>query len=84
MRSDDSQDRRSVDVVRPEGAPTWITARMIGNTIETWQPYYAKPLTEEDAVGILIAVDRLATALGEQDGEAVSGSGSRLKQRARA
>lgn len=84
MRSDAPQDRKSVDVARPEGAPTWITVRMIVNTIETWQPYYPTPLTEEDAVGILIAADRLAAALGEQDGEEVPGSGSRLKQRARA
>lgn len=32
------------------GAPKWITPELIGLTLKVWQPYYAAPLSSDDAV----------------------------------
>ena len=45
------------------GALRWITPALIADTTETWQPYYATRLTEEDAVEILVSVGELLDAL---------------------
>jgi hypothetical protein len=45
------------------GAPRWITSELIADTIETWRPYYARRLTEADAVEILVSVGELADIL---------------------
>jgi hypothetical protein len=44
-------------------APRWITPELIAQTLETWQPYYAEPLTPEDAVAIIKNVGRLVDVL---------------------
>ena len=51
----------------PAGLPTWITADLIAETLRVWQPYYAQPLTPEDAIGILLNVGGLFTALSGGD-----------------
>jgi hypothetical protein len=50
----------------PAGAPAWITPEIVADTIETWQPYYAVPLTVADSLEILQSVSRLLDALQEQ------------------
>lgn len=40
-------------------APAWITEELIADTISTWQPYYDEPLTEQDAIEVLVNVGRL-------------------------
>ena len=52
-------DRRGV----PDGAPKWVTAELISDTAETWQPYYKKRLTETDALEIIMGVGRLLDIL---------------------
>lgn len=37
----------------PQGLPPWITAELIQETIEVWQPYYEKTLTPKDAAAII-------------------------------
>jgi hypothetical protein len=58
------------------GLPPWITAELIGETIAVWQPKYAEPLTERDAIEILLNVAALMDALGDADVDAVSGPGA--------
>lgn len=49
---------------RPLAAiPRWVTAELVADTIETWQPHYDQPLTEGEAMEILISVGELVTAL---------------------
>lgn len=64
---------------RPIGAPAWVTAELLAETIAAWQPYYAEDLTADDALEILLVAGRLFDALGDvQDEEKqVPGSGSR-------
>ena len=57
----------------PSGAPAWITAELIADTISTWQPYYEGPLTPEDALEILLDVGRLIDLLEQPHVQAVSG-----------
>lgn len=40
-------------------APGWVTEALIADTIQTWQPYYDTPLTEQDAIEMLVNVGRL-------------------------
>jgi hypothetical protein len=47
----------------PAGAPDWITAELIQQTIEVWQPYYGSVLTPEEAVTMIQAVGRLYQVL---------------------
>ena len=47
----------------PSGAPNWVTSELIVDTIETWQPYYAAPLTADDALEILLSVANLMDVL---------------------
>ncbi len=47
----------------PAGAPDWITAELIEQTIRVWQPYYATILTPEEAVTMIQSVGRLYQAL---------------------
>ncbi|MGB0768093.1 MAG: hypothetical protein ACPGYV_10320 [Phycisphaeraceae bacterium] len=44
-------------------APGWITDALIADTIQTWQPYYDEPLTEQDAIEMLVNVGRLLDLL---------------------
>ena len=50
-------------VIVPPGAPAWITAELLKETVRVWQPYYAQPLTVEDAIDIMQAVGQLVTVL---------------------
>jgi hypothetical protein len=47
------------------GLPSWITPELISETIRAWQPYYAQPLTVQDAIGILLSVGNLFAVLAE-------------------
>ena len=52
-------------------APNWASDELISMTIEVWQPYYAHPLTEQNAIEILLNVAALFDAFGDADVEAV-------------
>jgi len=47
----------------PTGAPAWITAELVEETLRVWQPYYAHPLTVEEAIDIMQAVGQLVKVL---------------------
>lgn len=51
----------------PSGAPSWITAELIEDTIRVWQPYYQQPLTPDDAVAMMMNVGELFDAVSEED-----------------
>jgi hypothetical protein len=50
-------------IMMPPGTTAWIDQALIGKTIAVWQPYYAAPLSAEDAVEMLVSVSRLFGAL---------------------
>lgn len=54
---------KAVDVAVPAGAPSWVTAEFIRQTIEVWQPYYPDPLTADDALSIIQNVSGLFDVL---------------------
>ena len=58
---DDCRDKRSGSV--PPGVPAWVTPELIAETLRVWQPYYAAPLTPDDAVGIILTVGQLFRVL---------------------
>ncbi|MDA1015162.1 MAG: hypothetical protein O3A00_12005 [Planctomycetota bacterium] len=39
------------DAAVPPGAPSWVTAELIADTLRVWQRYYDRRLTPDDAVG---------------------------------
>lgn len=41
------------------GLPAWITPELIAETIRVWQPYHAQPLSEREAVEMLLAAANL-------------------------
>jgi hypothetical protein len=45
------------------GTPAWITADLINDTIDTWQPFYDRELTADDALEILQNVAHVFDAL---------------------
>ena len=47
--------------------PAWITPERIANTRTTWQPYYSEPLTDEDAIEMLLTVGNLYRVLAGAD-----------------
>ena len=55
-----------------DGLPDWITEELIAETAAVWQPKYVHPLTERDAIEILLNVAALFDDLGDADVEAVS------------
>ena len=59
------QTDRPESVRVPPGAPSWVTVELISTTIETWQPYYSIPVTEHDALGIILDVGRLLQVVQE-------------------
>ena len=73
-----NQDNSAPEAV-PAGSPPWVTTDLILDTIETWQPYYGKTLTGQEALAILTAVANLADALESQDGEALPCTGAGVK-----
>lgn len=50
----------------PRGMPAWIDAELIEHTITVWQPYYAKPLTVDDAIAIIEGAGRLMEMLSRE------------------
>ena len=50
----------------PAGAPAWISAELIEETLRVWQPYYANPLTVEDALDIMQAAGQLVEVLSSK------------------
>jgi hypothetical protein len=59
----------SQTAMRPRGAPDWVTAELLAETIAAWQPYYADDLTADQALEILLAAGRLFEALGDSQDE---------------
>lgn len=51
------------DDLVPPGTPRWISPELIAETLQTWQPYYQKALTPEEAVAIIKSVGRLVDVL---------------------
>lgn len=49
----------------PAGAPPWVTEEDIAETIWVWQPFYEQPLTEDDALEILVNVRSLFDVIVE-------------------
>ena len=54
----ESHPNHSVERV-PAGTPNWVTANLIDQTLQIWQPYYSYRLTREDALVIIKNVGRL-------------------------
>lgn len=47
---------------------SWADTELIAETREVWQPYYTRPLTDEDVFEILFATGELLEVLeGETD-----------------
>lgn len=44
-------------------ATKWISDELIQKTLRVWQPYYAQPLTREDAIEMITNVGRLFSVL---------------------
>ena len=59
----------------PPGTPSWVTQQLLMSTLDVWQPFYAEPLTAEDALEILLSASRVLDALEADDDETVSGLG---------
>lgn len=76
----EEEERERNGALVPDGAPDWVTAELIADTLETWQPYYQITLTTEEALEIILSVGRfLDLAVLEQgDDQAVSGLGQSL------
>jgi hypothetical protein len=49
--------------------PGWITPELIAETLTTWQPYYPEPLTNDDAVEMLLTIGNLYRVLAGVDRE---------------
>ncbi len=45
--------------------PAWLSDELLRKTLEVWQPYYADPLTEEDAKYIILSVGRLIDVVSD-------------------
>jgi hypothetical protein len=59
--------KRAPTVEVPGGAPQWVTAELLQEAIEVWQPYYDHELTVEDALEITLSVGRLADVISMED-----------------
>lgn len=55
----------SAKITLPPGAPAWITPALFADTIATWQPYQAEPLTPDDVLEILLNTGNLVSILWE-------------------
>ena len=51
---------------RYSALPGWITPQVVEQTRAVWQPYYKSPLTDDDAIEILLNVGNLFQLLREQ------------------
>jgi hypothetical protein len=62
----------------PAGAPSWVTAELIAQTMLVWQPYYENPLTIDDALAMIMSVAVLwETFAGERRHETICRPGPR-------
>jgi len=43
--------------------PAWISGALLAETVEVWSEAYGRPMTEDEAVEILMNVKRLGEAL---------------------
>lgn len=43
----------------PPALPSWVTADFINETIRVWQPHSKSPLTQEDAIEIIMNMSHL-------------------------
>lgn len=62
MRRNDSRPKPQQPgerIIVPAGAPSWITADLIQQTLTVFQPRYTTTLTLDDAVAMLLTVGRL-------------------------
>lgn len=55
------------NVLLPPGTPDWVTAELVEQTLEVWQPRYETPLSAEDAVRILVGASRLIQTLATEE-----------------
>ena len=55
--------QEGVRSIVPVGAPDWITAELVEETIRVWQPYYEAVISPEEAVTMIQSVGRLYQAL---------------------
>lgn len=52
----------------PAGAPSWVTADLINLTMRIWQPFYTHQLIPEDALEMIMGVDRLFEIMSREPG----------------
>jgi hypothetical protein len=45
------------------GYPNWITPELIARTLQVWRERWPSPMTEADAIDILVTVGRLAEVI---------------------
>lgn len=57
--------RLPTDSAPDAGLPDWVTRERIAHTKAVWQPFYSTPLTDEEAVEILLTVGNLYRFLAE-------------------
>ena len=67
QRYREDHSRQPDRILVPLGAPTWVTAQLISETIEAWQEDYDHELTADDALEILLLFDQLFGVLEEPD-----------------
>lgn len=66
-----------ITVVLPDDAPAWISEELIRETLRVWQPYYAHPLTVDEAIEMISNVGRLFSDLTRgKSHEAICSSGT--------
>jgi hypothetical protein len=53
------------EVVERPPRPAWISDALLAETIDVWTEAYGRPVSEEEAIDILVNVGRLAEALLE-------------------
>lgn len=62
----------------PAGAPGWVTAELMEETWEVWQPYYREPLNALDLLEMILGVGRMLDLIGQGiDHEAIRRVGPR-------
>jgi hypothetical protein len=47
----------------PPGTPDWIRMDLVRETVRVWQPYYATPISLDDAVTMLRRVGQMFSVL---------------------
>lgn len=50
----------------PPGTPAWITVELVRLTLKVWQKHYAKPLSTQDAVTIVLNAGQLFGVLARE------------------